>query len=98
MVQFYQYTVGEVGKLIAFKRLAGLLGIKLTEAIAFGDDLNDLDLIRACGIGVAMGNAAPVVKEAADIVAGTNDQDGVAAVLEAIWELDADGDLTGTAD
>jgi 5-amino-6-(5-phospho-D-ribitylamino)uracil phosphatase len=41
-----------------------------------------IDIIRECGIGVAMGNAEKGLKEIADIIAETNDNDGVARVLE----------------
>lgn len=50
--------------------------------IAIGDDLVDIGMIRYAGLGVAMGNASPAVKAAADLVTGTNDEDGVAAVIE----------------
>lgn len=52
------------------------------QVIAFGDSENDLELIGMAGIGVAMANGAEKVKEAADIVAESNDADGVAKVLE----------------
>ena len=50
-------------------------------AVAFGDNLNDLEMIQAAGLGVAMGNAHADVKRAARIVAPSNDEEGVAAVL-----------------
>jgi len=56
--------------------------IPLQEVIAFGDDYNDLEMIVACGTGVAMGNAIEPVKEAADFVTRSNDQDGVADFLK----------------
>ncbi len=62
-------------------RLCGLLGIPASAAVAFGDNLNDLEMIQAAGLGVAMGNAHSDLKRAARIVAPNNDQDGVAAVL-----------------
>lgn len=52
------------------------------DVIAFGDDYNDVDLLTRCGIGVAMGNARSEIKEVADIIAPSNDDDGVAYVLE----------------
>ena len=62
-------------------RLCGLLGIPPSAAVAFGDNLNDLEMIQAAGLGVAMGNAHDDLKRAAQIVAPSNDEDGVAAVL-----------------
>ena len=49
--------------------------------MAFGDGLNDLSMIEAAGIGVAMSNAHPDVLAAADVVAASNDEDGVAKVI-----------------
>lgn len=53
------------------------------EAVYFGDDNDDLEPIRRCGCGVAVRNALEHVKAAADHVTGSNDEDGVAAFLEA---------------
>lgn len=52
------------------------------EVIAFGDAPNDLSTVKFAGIGVAMGNACEELKEIADKITLTNDEDGVAAVLE----------------
>ncbi len=60
------------------------LGVSPGQAIAFGDNLNDLDMLRWAGLGVAMGNAGRHVKEAADIVTADNDSDGIAMVLEEV--------------
>ncbi|MBR0204166.1 MAG: HAD family phosphatase [Synergistaceae bacterium] len=58
--------------------VASHLGIEMSEAMAFGDGLNDISMIKAAGIGVAMGNAVREVKDVADHVTGTCDEDGVA--------------------
>ena len=52
------------------------------KAVAFGDDYNDIEMLRDCGIGVAVANAIPEVKTAADYICDTNDNDGVAKWLE----------------
>ena len=57
-------------------------GVALWDVIACGDGLNDLSMIRYAGLGVAMANAQPEVKEAADVVTLSNDEDGVAEVIE----------------
>jgi hypothetical protein len=62
-------------------RLCELLGIPASAAVAFGDNLNDLEMIQAAGLGVAMGNAHAALMRAAMVVAPRNDEDGVAAVL-----------------
>lgn len=51
---------------------------------AIGDDMNDIPMITHAGLGVAMGNAQPAVKKAASRLTGTNDEGGVAQVLDAI--------------
>ena len=70
------------GKKCGLAWLGDKLGILPEEMMAFGDALNDMDMIRYAGVGVAMGNGHPSLKEAADRVALTNDEDGVAAVIE----------------
>ena len=52
------------------------------ECMAFGDGENDLTMLRHAGIGVAMGSASPQVRQGADYVTGTVDEDGVCAALE----------------
>ncbi len=58
------------------------LGISPADVIAFGDAENDIPMLQAAGIGVAMGNAAEKVKAAADFVTLSNNDDGIAAALE----------------
>ena len=68
----------------AMRRLAEALGFGLENCMAFGDGLNDLTMVRQAGFGVAMANAAPEVLATAKLVAPSNDEDGVAAVLETL--------------
>ena len=72
----------EATKAQAVAALATLWGIEPSEIVAFGDDRNDLDLLSYAGIGVAMANAVDAVKEAADQITATNEEDGVAVWLE----------------
>lgn len=58
------------------------LGISPRNAMAFGDQSNDLSMLRAAGLGVAMGNGDPDLKAQADYVTGANDEGGVAQALE----------------
>ena len=62
--------------------ICGVLGVDTAEVIAFGDAENDIPMLRAAGMGVAMGNAADAVKQAADMVTLSNNDDGIAAALE----------------
>lgn len=65
-------------------RLAAHLGVAPEATCAVGDERNDLSMIRGAGLGVAMGNASPEVKSAADRVTGRHDEDGLVAVVEHI--------------
>jgi len=56
-------------------------GVPPSDVVAFGDGLNDLELLQACGLGVAMANAQPRVRDCADVVIGANDTDAIAAFL-----------------
>ena len=65
----------------ALRKLAAHLGLDISQTMAFGDGLNDLSMLRAAGIGVAMENACPEAKQAADYVTGSCDESGVAAAI-----------------
>lgn len=67
----------DVTKGTALTFVLDYLGIPAQQAIAFGDNCNDLDMIRRAGIGVAMGHAPDAVRRHADYITGTNDEDGV---------------------
>ena len=56
-------------------------GVDISETIAFGDSYNDIRMIRAAGMGVAMGNAEDAVKQAADRITADCDSDGIAVAL-----------------
>jgi len=66
----------------ALKRLCELYGIQLGETLAVGDGINDLDLIRSAGLGVAMGNAVAEIVQAAAATVSDNANDGAAEALE----------------
>jgi len=66
----------------AVAALAQIWGINMSEVVAFGDDLNDVDMLKAAGTSVAMENAIDEVKAVSDLVCLGNDQDGVAEWLE----------------
>jgi Cof subfamily protein (haloacid dehalogenase superfamily) len=61
--------------------IAERLGIKQEEIICIGDSGNDIAMIEYAGLGVAMGNASPHVKEMADFITLSNEEDGVAHVI-----------------
>ncbi|THF82610.1 Cof-type HAD-IIB family hydrolase [Cohnella fermenti] len=70
-----------ITKATAIEEVCGLIGCTMAEAVAVGDSLNDLAAIKAVGLGVAMGNAQDEVKAGADVVTGSNLEDGVAQVI-----------------
>lgn len=65
----------------ALEYLAEHYGIPLSQAVAIGDNINDLPMIQKAGLGVAVENGEKVLKEAADFVTRTCDEDGVAYVI-----------------
>lgn len=82
-----------INKASGLLEVCGLLGIRMEEVIACGDSLNDLKMIQAAGLGVAMGNAQDIVKNAADWVTATNDEDGVAKLIQTCLASDSCGNL-----
>ena len=68
----------------AVKKLLEILNIKKEETIAIGDDINDLSMFEQVGYKVAMKNAVDIVKENADEITLSNDEDGVAVFLDKI--------------
>jgi hypothetical protein len=71
-----------VTKWSGIQHVASEWGVGPDEMCAVGDDVNDIPMIEAAGIGIAMGNAQPEVKAAADWIAPTHDEDGLAAVVD----------------
>lgn len=76
-----------VSKATALARFAGDRGIDATQVVAFGDNLNDVEMLAWAGLGVAMGNAVPGALAAADEVTAHHDDDGVAVVIERLLGL-----------
>lgn len=78
-----------INKAAALETVCDKLGLSMNEVIAIGDSLNDMAMIQAAGCGIAMGNAQPPVKKAADWVTGTNEEDGVAQALFRFLDLES---------
>lgn len=81
-----------INKAAGIREVCSLLGITMDEVIAVGDSLNDLAVIQQAGLGVAMGNAQDTVKQEADAVTGSNNEDGIAEVIRRfIFEEETEG-------
>lgn len=74
-------------KMNGIKTLAERYDISPSQIVAFGDDYNDVDMLKSCGMGVAVGNALPEVKDAAREITESNEQDGVAKWLERFFGM-----------
>lgn len=79
---FLELTEITVNKGAALANLAELYGVAREEVMAIGDSFNDIEMIEYAGLGVAMGNARSEVQTKADVITGTNQEDGVAQALE----------------
>ncbi|MCH5161332.1 MAG: excinuclease ABC subunit UvrC [Clostridiales bacterium] len=69
---------------VAVKTIADSYGLDMSQVAVFGDSFNDISMIEAAGLGVAMGNAQAAVKAAADTVADSNNDDGLAKIIETV--------------
>ena len=81
-------TAKGVGKSEGLRILCRHFNIAPNEVVAIGDDDNDIDMLEAAGVGVAMGNARDHVKAAADYITETNDNDGAALALSNLFLKD----------
>lgn len=79
---WYKFTKKNVTKENAIMRITEVCGFGAESIIAFGDDFADIGMLEICGVGVAMGNAIDEVKNRANIVIGSNDEDGIAYFIE----------------
>lgn len=94
---YFEATARGVDKSSAITDYCAAKGIPLEAVMAFGDNGNDITMLSAAGLGVAMGNGIPEAKEAADVVTATNDDEGIARILEqyfpfSLSEVDAADD------
>ena len=83
-----QYMSRAATKWQGIQQLLESVRLKPEQVVYFGDDNDDLEPIRKCGIGIAVSNGLDCVKAAADEVAESNDEDGVARSLARLWTRD----------
>ena len=79
---FIEIMPKDVSKASSLDKTLTAIGQKRENTICCGDGFNDISMIQYAGIGVAMGNAQSVVKEAADYITATNDEDGLVQVID----------------
>lgn len=82
-------TAKDVTKGTALTAMCAALGIRTERTVAFGDHHNDIPMIERAGLGVAVGNAVPEVKAAADYVTASCENEGVADVLDVLFPVAA---------
>ena len=88
---FYEFTAKGIDKAKALDTVLKPMGYTESEMIAFGDGMNDLTMLQYVGTGVAMGNAVDKVKENAQYITASNDEEGIAkALYKYIPELKSD--------
>ena len=73
-----------VSKAVALRAFCEAKGIRVEDTLAFGDNYNDLEMLRAAGLGVAMGNAPDDIRDIAGFVTSDNDHDGIACALRTL--------------
>ncbi|KAI8821672.1 HAD-like domain-containing protein [Fimicolochytrium jonesii] len=62
--------------------------VSMSHVMAFGDGFNDIEMVQEAGMGVAMANGEEPLRKIADFVSATNDEDGVARVLEKVFDIE----------
>lgn len=80
----------DVRKDLAMKRLCAELSISPADVIYFGDNFNDLEVLRSVGFPVLVANAAPELKEEFEIIVPSVDEQGVGTYLNTLYKLDED--------
>ena len=83
--EYLEITNSAATKAKAIQFMAQHLGISAEQVIAFGDNFNDLDMLQYAGLSVAMGNAPDAIKQVAKEVTATNNEDGIALVLNRVF-------------
>jgi len=78
---FLEFVDKKASKALAMEKIGEHFGIKREEMIAVGDGYNDLSMIEYAGLGVAMANAKEAIRQKADYVTLSNDDDGIAHVI-----------------
>ena len=79
---FLEIIARNIDKAHSLQKLLNSIGLTADQMICCGDGYNDLSMIEYAGLGVAMENAQPLIKESADFITRSNDEDGILHVIE----------------
>lgn len=81
--EILEFLDPHISKKFGIANIVKNYGYTLDNVCVFGDELNDLEMVSDCGVGVCMGNGNPQLKAKADYVTGSNNEDGIAQFIEA---------------
>lgn len=84
---FFEFTAKGIDKARALETVLSHLGYTKDEVIAFGDGQNDASMVKYVGLGIAMENAVDELKEIADYITLSNEEDGIAHALNKFMKL-----------
>lgn len=84
---FLEATMKGINKASSLQTICDKLGIRAEEVMAFGDAQNDISMLEFAGLGVAMGNACDALKDIADEITLSNNEDGIAHTLYRYLEI-----------
>lgn len=79
---WYGIAHKEVGKMVGIKKISTYEKIDINDIAAFGDDYNDIEMVKECGIGIAMGNGIEEIKKIAKYICKNSSEDGVGKWIE----------------
>ena len=82
---YLEFNPVDANKGNALSFIARRHGIPLSEIVSFGDGINDLTMLRISGLSVAVSNACEAVRKAADVICGSNEEDGVSHFLLSLF-------------
>ena len=94
---FLEIMPKHLDKGVAVEKLVKYLELDRSRVICAGDSYNDLPMLRYAGLGVAMGNAQQAVKDVADYVTASNDEDGVVQIIDKFMTPASEKDEDGSA-
>lgn len=81
--RYLEFNKAGISKGAGLERLAGILGVDMKDTLAIGDNVNDITMIRAAGLGAAVGNVYEGIRGECDYIAeATNDEGGVGEIIE----------------